>query len=199
VTKTRLHAKKKKKNFSTPKPQKQEKASVKDQRFNDATSQFMFTILKLSKTLPDKSKKILNNINLCFYPGAKIGVVGLNGSGKSTLLKIMAGLDTEFDGTARPLPGASIGYLPQEPILEHATVQQCVDAAVSAQRAILDEYNEVSTKLADPDLSPEDMDSLMNKLERMGDDIEAQNLWELDRTVERAMDSLRLPPGEAEM
>jgi len=199
TTTTNLHAKKKKnKNYSTPKqPPKQEKASVQNQRFNDATSQFMFTILKLSKTLPDKSKKILNNINLCFYPGAKIGVVGLNGSGKSTLLKIMAGIDSEFDGTARPLPGASIGYLPQEPTLPHDTVQECVDAAVASQRAVLEEYNDVSMKLADPDLSPDDLDSLMNKLERMGDDIEAQNLWDLDRTVERAMDSLRLPPPDA--
>ena len=175
----------------------QEKQSVKDARFDAQTRQFMFTILGLSKVLPDKSKTLLKNINLCFYPGAKIGVVGLNGSGKSTLLKIMAGVDQEFDGTARPLPGASIGYLPQEPSLKYETVQECVDAAVKSSRALLNEYNELSVKLADPDLSDDEMNSLMTKLGTMGDDIEAKNLWELDRTVERAMDALRLPPGDA--
>ena len=93
--------------------QQQEKASVQEARFDAATRQFMFTLQGLTKVLPDKSKTILNNINLSFYPGAKIGVVGLNGSGKSSLLKIMAGVDKEFDGVARPMPGISIGYLPQ--------------------------------------------------------------------------------------
>ena len=157
----------------------------------------MFTLVGLSKTLPDKSKEILKNINLSFYPGAKIGVVGLNGSGKSTLLKIMAGLGSEFDGIARPLPGASIGYLPQEPILEYETVQECIDSAVASSRAVLDEYNDLSMKLADPDITDDEMTSTMAKLETIGDKIEAQDLWELDRTVERAMDSLRVPPGDA--
>ena len=124
-------------------------------------------------------------------------MVGLNGSGKSTLLKIMAGLDTEFDGIARPLPGASIGYLPQEPILEFETVQECIDSAVASSRAVLEEYNELSMKLADPDITEDEMTSTMTKLESIGDKIEAQDLWELDRTVERAMDSLRVPPGDA--
>lgn len=177
--------------------QKQEKASVKEARFDAATRQFMFTLVGLTKTLPDKSKDILKNINLSFYPGAKIGVVGLNGSGKSTLLKIMAGLETEFDGIARPLPGASIGYLSQEPILEYETVKECIDAAVSSSRAILDKYTELGLKMAEPDISDEEMTSLMNEMERIGDKIEAENLWELDRTVERAMDSLRVPPGDA--
>lgn len=124
-------------------------------------------------------------------------MVGLNGSGKSTLLKIMAGLDNEFDGIARPLPGASIGYLPQEPILEFETVQECIDSAVASSRAVLEEYNELSMKLADPDITEDEMTSTMTKLESIGDKIEAQDLWELDRTVERAMDSLRVPPGDA--
>lgn len=113
----------------------------------------MYTLTGLTKILPDKSKTILDNIYLSFYPGAKIGVVGLNGSGKSSLLRIMAGLDTEFEGTARPLPGASIGYLPQEPELNHDTVQECVDEAVQSSKAILEEYNTASMKLADPDLT----------------------------------------------
>jgi ABC-type Mn2+/Zn2+ transport system ATPase subunit len=198
----------KKKKGSTPRPnpnyssskkgqQQQEKASVKEARFDAATRQFMFTLVGLTKTLPDKSKDILKNINLSFYPGAKIGVVGLNGSGKSTLLKIMAGVEKEFDGIARPLPGASIGYLPQEPVLEYETVQECIDAAVASSKAILDEYNELSMSMANPDITDEEMTSAMNKLETIGNKIEAENLWELDRMVERAMDSLRVPPGDA--
>ena len=110
----------------------QEKAAVKERRLDEATKQFMFTILGLSKTLPDGSRQLLKDINLCFYPGAKIGLVGLNGAGKSTLLKIMAGVDTEFDGTAKPLAGMSIGYLPQEPTLEGATVGESIDMGVAA-------------------------------------------------------------------
>lgn len=157
----------------------------------------MFTMVGLSKTLPDKSKQILDNINLSFYPGAKIGVVGLNGSGKSTMLKIMAGLDKEFDGTARPLPGASVGYLSQEPELEFETVQECIDDAVQSSRAIIDMYNDESMKLADPDITDEEMTSVMERMEEINNQIEAGNLWDLDRVVERAMDSLRLPPGDA--
>jgi len=214
---------------------RQEKASVKEARFDAATRQFMFTLAGLTKTLPDKSKDILKNIHLSFYPGAKIGVVGLNGSGKvrtssrqfvasgafvreggvcvrfffaventslscprpaiiilqSTLLKIMAGIEKEFDGIARPLPGASIGYLSQEPVLQYETVRECID------RAILDRYNELSESMANPDITDEEMTKAMEDMERIGNKIEAENLWELDRTVERAMDSLRVPPGDA--
>jgi len=177
--------------------QPQEKKSVKDARFDAATRQFMFTLTKLSKVLPDKSKKILDNINLSFYPGAKIGIVGLNGSGKSTLLKIMAGVETEYEGLARPLPGASIGYLPQEPVLEHETVQECIDEAVKSSQLVLDEYNDVSMKLADPELSEEEMTKTMEKMEQLTDTIEAGNMWELERVVSRAMDSLRVPAGDS--
>jgi len=199
---TAIFGKKKKKgggggyNARGQQPQ-QEKASVKEARFDAATRQFMYTLVGLNKVLPDKSKTILKNINLSFYPGAKIGVVGLNGSGKSTLLKIMAGVDTEFDGVARPLPGASIGYLSQEPELEFETVQECIDNAVSSSKKILDDYNDMSMKLADPDITDDEMAKTMDDLETIGDQIEAQNLWELERTVERAMDSLRVPPGDA--
>jgi sulfate-transporting ATPase len=203
-TSTSLQAKKKKKGktggySSGARGQQpaQEKQSVKDARFDAATRQFMFTIVGLSKMLPDKSKQILKNINLSFYPGAKIGVVGLNGSGKSTLLKIMAGVEKEFEGTARPLPGASVGYLSQEPELEFETVQECIDDAVQASRAIVDSYTELSMKLADPDITDEQMTKTMEDMEKVNDQIEAGDLWELDRVVERAMDSLRLPPGDA--
>lgn len=104
---------------------------------------------------------------------------------QSTLLKIMAGVEKEFDGTARPLPGSSIGYLPQEPRLEYETVKECIDSAVASSRAILDKYNELSLSMADPNLTDEEMTSAMNQLEAIGDKIEAENLWELDRMVER--------------
>jgi energy-dependent translational throttle protein EttA len=110
----------------------------------------------------------------------------------------MAGVDTEFDGLARPLPGAAIGYLPQEPSLDqYETVQQVIDQAVQSSRDILDKYNEMSMKLADPDLSDSQMQETMDSIEKITNQIEAGNLWELDRVVERAMDSLRVPPGDA--
>lgn len=116
---------------------------------------------------------------------------------QSTLLKIMAGVDSEYDGLARPLPGASIGYLPQEPKLEFETVQECIDQAVKSSQDILDKYNELSMKLADPDITDDEMTETMESLEKMNDQIEAGDLWELDRVVSRAMDSLRVPPGDA--
>ena len=196
-----LDAKKKKKGggggYGSKGQQPQEKQSVKDARFDAATRQFMFTMVGLNKQLPDKSKTILKNIHLSFYPGAKIGVVGLNGSGKSTLLKIMAGVEKEFEGTARPLPGASIGYLSQEPELEFDTVQECIDDAVKASKAIVESYTNLSMKLADPDITDEEMTKTMDEMEKVQTEIDAGDLWELDRVVERAMDSLRCPPGDA--
>jgi len=194
---TALFGKKANRKGASKKQPAQEKQSVKDARFDAQTRQFMFSIVGLTKVLPDKSKTILKNVHLAFYPGAKIGIVGSNGSGKSTLLKIMAGVDKEYDGTARPLPGASIGYLPQEPELAYETVQECIDEAVKSSQDILDEYNELSMKLGDPDLTPEDMDKIITKTEALTDQIEAGNLWELDRIVSRAMDALRVPPGDA--
>lgn len=108
----------------------------------------------------------------------------------------MAGVDKEFEGTARPLPGASIGYLPQEPQLKFETVQECVEDAVKSSRAILDKYNMLSMKMADAS-SPEEIDNMMVEMETISNQIEAGNLWDLDRVVERAMDALRLPPGDA--
>lgn len=118
-------------------------------------------------------------------------------SGKSTLLKIMAGVDTEFDGIARPLPGASIGYLAQEPELPFATVQECIDEAVQSSKDILEEYNTLSMKLGDADLTDAEMNRILTRTEELTNVIEAGDLWELDRVVSRAMDALRVPPGDA--
>lgn len=109
----------------------------------------------------------------------------------------MAGVELEYDGLARPLPGASIGYLPQEPELQFETVQECIDEAVQKSQAVLDKYNDMSMKLADPDITDDEMNETMEKLEKLNDEIEAGDLWELDRVVSRAMDSLRVPPGDA--
>jgi len=152
--------------------------------------QFIFTMKDLRKVTP-QGKEILRGIWLSFYPGAKIGVLGANGAGKSTLLRIMAGLDKDFAGEAFPAAGTRIGHLPQEPQLDPSkTVLETVEEAVAPQRAILKRYEELSA-----DWSEENAD----ELGRLQDKIDAQNLWELDRHLEVAMDALRVPPGEAEV
>ena len=176
----------------------QEKKAVRDQRQEEFSKQFMYTILGLTKTLPDGSRTLLKDINLCFYPGAKIGLVGLNGAGKSTLMKIMAGVDTEFDGTAKPLAGASIGYLPQEPTLDGETVAESIEAGVKAGRAELDKFEALSAKLCEP-LDDDEMTAAMDELAAVQEKIDAQNLWELDRIVERASLALRCPPADAKV
>jgi ATP-binding cassette ChvD family protein len=150
--------------------------------------QFIFTMKDLRKVTP-QGKEILRGIWLSFYPGAKIGVLGANGAGKSTLLRIMAGIDKDFAGEAFPAAGTRIGHLPQEPQLDPAkTVLETVEEAVAPQRAVLKKYEELSA-----DWSEENAD----ELGRLQDQIDAQNLWELDRHLEVAMDALRVPPGEA--
>ena len=152
--------------------------------------QFIFTMKDLRKVTP-QGKEILKGIWLSFYPTAKIGVLGANGAGKSTLLRIMAGVDKDFAGEAFPAEGTRIGYLPQEPQLDpRKNVLQHVEEAVGSQRAIVQRYEELSA-----DWSDENAD----ELGRLQDQIDAQNLWELDRAVERAMDALRLPPGDADV
>jgi len=152
--------------------------------------QFIFTMKDLRKVTP-QGKEILKGIWLSFYPGAKIGVLGANGAGKSTLLRIMAGVDKDFAGEAFPAQGTRIGFLAQEPQLDpKKNVLQHVEEAVAAQRAVVQRYEALSA-----DWSDENAD----ELGRLQDQIDAQNLWELDRAVERAMDALRLPPGEAEV
>jgi len=174
----------------------QEKAAVREARFDAATKSFMYTIIGLSKTLPDGSRQLLKNINLSFFPGAKIGLVGLNGAGKSTLMKIMAGVDSEFEGTAKPLQGASIGYLPQEPTLEGETVGESIEKGVASGRAELTKFEELSAKMCEP-LEDDEMTQVMEDMAKCQEKIDAANLWELDRVVERASLALRCPPRDA--
>ena len=135
-------------------------------------------------------------MSLSFFPGAKIGVVGLNGAGKSTLLRIMAGDDKEFDGTARPLPSASVGFLQQEPELVGATVEEAIEPALEKGRAVLARYDELSMKLAEP-MEDDEMTALLAEIEETQNEIDAGDLWNLDMRKDRAMESLRCPPPDA--
>lgn len=141
----------------------------------------------------DNQRFILKDISLSFIPGAKIGVLGLNGSGKSTLLRIMAGIDTQFEGEARPKPGINIGYLAQEPELDLSkTVRETIEEAVSDMKALLAEFDAISMRFAEP-LSEEEMTALLTKQGEVQQAIEGGNGWELDRRLEVAADALRLP------
>ena len=153
---------------------------------------------KVTKIVPPK-RKILEDISLSFYPGAKIGVLGLNGSGKSSLLKIMAGVDTEFLGEAKPAKGVRIGFLPQEPKLDLTKdVRGNVEEGVAETKALLDEFNAVSAKFSEP-MSDDAMTALIEKQGQLQERIDAVNAWELDRQLEVAADALRLPPWEADV
>src|SRR5512144_1448056 len=152
----------------------------------------------LRKVVPP-SREILKGIWLSFYAGAKIGVLGANGAGKSTLLRIMAGVEKDFAGEAFPAAGTTIGYLPQEPQLDPSkNVLQHVEEAVAPTRALLTQFEDVSNRLGGP-MSDEDMEKLLAEQGRIQDAIDAANAWELDRTLEIAMDALRLPPGDADV
>ncbi len=156
--------------------------------------QFIYVMKGLRKVVPP-SRIILDDIWLSFYPGAKIGVLGPNGAGKSSLLRIMAGLDTEFQGEAWAHKGTRIGYLSQEPELDASLdVRGNVELAVKAQRDALNQFNEISLKFAEPDA---DFDALMNKQGKLQEYIDQHDLWNLDNKIEVAMDALRLPPGDA--
>ena len=160
--------------------------------------EYIFTMRDLRKVVPP-SREILKGINLSFYPGAKIGVLGSNGAGKSTLLRIMAGVDRDFQGEARPLPGTRIGYLPQEPQLDPARdVRGNVLEGVAEQQALLDRYHEISAKFAEP-MDDDEMTRLLEKQGNLQERIEALGLWELDHKLDMAMDALRLPPGDADV
>jgi len=160
--------------------------------------QFIYSMQGVSKIVPPK-REILKNIWLSFYPGAKIGVLGLNGSGKSSLLKIMAGIDKEFNGEARPLSDIKIGYLPQEPQLDHQkNVRENVEMGVSDSIQLLHRFNEISMQFAEP-MSDESMNKLLDEQSKLQSAIDAANAWELDRTLEIAADALRLPPWDADV
>ncbi len=152
--------------------------------------QFVYHMQGLTKTYPT-GKKVLDNVHLSFYPDAKIGVLGVNGSGKSTLLRIMAGIDTEYQGEGWVAEGARVGYLPQEPELDPAlTVRQNVMLGVADKQAILDRYNEIAANYSD-----ETADEMTN----LQDEIEAKGLWDLDSQVDQSMDALGCPPDESDV
>ncbi|WP_095055685.1 energy-dependent translational throttle protein EttA [Pseudomonas sp. Irchel s3b2] len=159
-------------------------------------AQYVFTMHRLGKVVPPK-REILKNISLSFFPGAKIGVLGLNGSGKSTLLKIMAGVDTEFDGEARPMPDLNIGYLPQEPILDPTkTVREVVEEAVSVIKDAQARLDEVYAAYAEPDADFDKLAAEQAKLEAI---LQASDGHNLDRQLEVAADALRLPAWDAKV
>jgi ATP-binding cassette ChvD family protein len=161
-------------------------------------AEYQFVMKGLSKTVPG-GKKVLDDIWLSFLPGAKIGVIGPNGSGKSTLLRIMAGVDKEFDGEAWPGKGVSVGYLPQEPELDESKdVRGNVMEALSSSIALVDEYNELTAKLSEP-LDDDAMQKVYDRMAVVQDAIDAADAWDVERTVEIAMDALRVPDGDADV
>jgi len=161
------------------------------------SKQYIFSMNGLTKKIGPRV--LLNNVWLSFFPGAKIGVLGRNGAGKSTLLKIMAGVDKEFDGEARLTDGFTCGYLAQEPQLDPTkNVWENVQEAVAPRRALLDRYNALTAKCAEP-LDDDEMQKVYDEMGRLQDEIETTGTWELDREIEIAMDVMNLPPGEADV
>jgi ATP-binding cassette ChvD family protein len=160
--------------------------------------QFVFTMQDLKKVVPP-DRVILEDITLAFLPGAKIGVLGANGAGKSSLLKIMGLIDTDFQGEAKPASGIRVGYLPQEPALDESKdVLGNVEEGVAETRALLQRFEEVSAKFAEP-LDDDGMNALLEEQSKLQDQIDAVDAWELDRTLEVAMDALRVPPADADV
>jgi ATPase subunit of ABC transporter with duplicated ATPase domains len=162
--------------------------------YQTETRKIILSLAKVRKVTPN-GKELIRNINLGMYLGAKIGILGANGSGKSTLMKILAGVDKEFDGEIHLDDGIKVGYLPQEPPLDDGpTVMENIQVGVAAVKADLDEYQQISADMAVPDC---DMDKLMARMDQLQTKLDASNAWEIERTVERAMDALRCPPGDA--
>jgi sulfate-transporting ATPase len=171
-------------------------ALAKSVTLEGMVAQFIFTMRDLRRFYPP-DREVLRGINLSFYPGAKIGVIGANGSGKSSLLRIMAGLDDGFSGEARLTPGFSVGYLSQEPQLDPTKdVVGNVADGIAEQRDLLIRFNEVCAAMADPDA---DFDALLSEQSDLQTKIDAANAWDLERTLEIAMDALRLPPPDADV
>ncbi len=161
-----------------------------------ATYQYVYVMKGLTKTYPG-GREVLKDIWLSFLPGAKIGVLGPNGAGKSTLMKVMAGIETEFNGEAWAADGAKVGYLPQEPELDaDKDVMGNVMEAMAETKALLDRFNEVALKFAEP-MDDDEMAALIEEQGELQEQIDAVNGWDLERTLEIAMDALRLPPGDA--
>ena len=161
-------------------------------------AQYVFTMRRVAKVVPPK-RTILKNISLNFFPGAKIGVLGLNGAGKSTLLRIMAGEDDHYEGEVIRMPNIRIGFLPQEPQLDATKdVRGNVEEGVSEVRGLLTRFDEINARLGEP-IDPDEMEKLLEEQSRLQDRIDAVNAWDLDRTVELAMDALRVPPGDADV
>ena len=161
-------------------------------------AQYIYTMNRVSKVVPPK-RTILRDISLSFFPGAKIGVLGLNGSGKSSLLKIMAGIDTAIDGEARPQNGIRIGFLPQEPQLDaDKDVRTSVMEGVGGTYQLLERFNKISDKFGEP-LGDDEMNALLEEQAKLQDAIDAAGGWELERKLEIAADALRLPPWEAKI
>ena len=158
--------------------------------------QYIYAMKDLTKTY-QAGREVLDNITLAFLPGAKLGVLGYNGAGKSTLLKIMAGIETEFNGEARAAEGATVGYLPPEPELDsNKTVAENVLQGLAEQKGYVDRFEEVSMKLGEVE-DPDEMTALIEEQAELQEKIDAAGAWDLDRTIEIAMDALRCPPGEA--
>jgi sulfate-transporting ATPase len=160
--------------------------------------EFVFVMSELRKVVGE-GRIILDEINLSFFPGAKIGVLGHNGAGKSSLLRIMAGIDKDFIGEARPLAGLRVGFLPQEPELDpEKDVLGNVEEGVAETKALLVKFEEISAKFAEP-MDDDEMNALLEEQGKLQDKIDAADAWELDRTLEVAMDALRCPPGDADV
>ena len=161
-------------------------------------AQYVYTMNRVSKIVPPK-REILKDISLSFFPGAKIGVLGLNGAGKSSLLRIMAGVDKEFEGEARPQADIKVGYLPQEPELDpNKDVRGNVEEGVGETKALVDEFNEISMKFAEP-MDDDEMNRLLERQGELQSAIDAAQGWDLERTLEIAADALRLPPWDADV
>src|SRR5262245_3964367 len=185
--------------FAIIRPLSRTSAPDSPARLPKTMAQFIYTMNRVSKVVPPK-RIILRDISLSFFPGAKIGVLGLNGSGKSTLLRIMAGTDQEIEGEARPQPGIKIGLLSQEPQLDpQKDVRGNVVEGVGEIQALIDRFNAVSDKFADPDLGEEEMSKLLEEQAKLQDAIDAKGGWELERKLEVAADALRLPPWDADV
>ncbi len=161
-----------------------------------APNQYIYVMKGLTKVYPG-GREVFKDVWLSYYPGAKIGIIGVNGSGKSTLMKIMAGMDTEFNGEAWPAPGTTVGYLPQEPELNPAmTVEENVLDALSETKSLLDRFEVISARFAEP-LSDQEMTDLLAEQADLQEKIEHVDGWDLSRKIEIAMDALRCPPGDA--